>query len=140
LLHPIACAYCLDENAGTDLTPLNETYGTESGAMHICGHVFRCGEPTYSCKECACDPTCVLCYQCFLNSTHKAHKYRMTTSGGSGYCDCGDVEAWKQDPACDLHKVQQDEQQTSKKCEIKQDVSFHYISTNTLNLISSVVV
>ncbi|VDK55230.1 unnamed protein product [Gongylonema pulchrum] len=38
----------------------------------------------------------------------------MTTSGGSGYCDCGDVEAWKQDPACDLHKVQQDEQQTSK--------------------------
>lgn len=26
------------------------------------------------------------------------------TSGGGGYCDCGDPEAWKQYPSCDLHK------------------------------------
>ncbi len=25
------------------------------------------------------------------------------TSGGGGYCDCGDPEAWKQFPNCDLH-------------------------------------
>ena len=27
----------------------------------------------------------------------------MMTSGGGGYCDCGDPEAWKQYPNCDLH-------------------------------------
>ena len=28
----------------------------------------------------------------------------MSTSGGGGYCDCGDSEAWKLDPFCDSHK------------------------------------
>jgi len=27
----------------------------------------------------------------------------MSTSGGGGYCDCGDKEAWKSDPFCDTH-------------------------------------
>lgn len=25
------------------------------------------------------------------------------TSGGGGYCDCGDPEAWKEHPSCELH-------------------------------------
>lgn len=25
------------------------------------------------------------------------------TSGGGGYCDCGDPEAWKQYPNCEFH-------------------------------------
>ena len=29
---------------------------------------------------------------------------QMSTSGGAGYCDCGDVEAWKSEPFCDIHK------------------------------------
>lgn len=32
-----------------------------------CGRVFKNGEPTYSCRECATDPTCVLCVDCFQN-------------------------------------------------------------------------
>ena len=28
----------------------------------------------------------------------------MCTSGGGGYCDCGDPEAWKAEPFCDTHK------------------------------------
>lgn len=36
-------------------------------------------------------------------SAHKLHKYKMATSGGGGYCDCGDKEAWKSDPFCDIH-------------------------------------
>lgn len=28
---------------------------------------------------------------------------KMMTSGGGGYCDCGDPEAWKQYPCCELH-------------------------------------
>ena len=27
----------------------------------------------------------------------------MMTSGGGGYCDCGDPEAWKQHASCELH-------------------------------------
>ncbi|XP_050407008.2 E3 ubiquitin-protein ligase UBR2 isoform X1 [Patella vulgata] len=70
----------------------------------ICGHGFKTGEPTYSCRDCATDPTCVLCINCFQKSSHKQHRYRMSTSGGGGYCDCGDLEAWKMDPFCEEHK------------------------------------
>ena len=27
----------------------------------------------------------------------------MTSAGSGGYCDCGDPEAWKQHPSCDIH-------------------------------------
>ena len=27
----------------------------------------------------------------------------MNTSGGGGFCDCGDVEAWKEGEACENH-------------------------------------
>lgn len=69
----------------------------------VCGRVFKNGEPSYFCRECGTDPTCVLCSFCFRNSKHRYHKYVMMTSGGGGYCDCGDPEAWKSDPCCDLH-------------------------------------
>ena len=29
----------------------------------------------------------------------------MSTSGGGGYCDCGDIEAWKAHPYCELHTI-----------------------------------
>lgn len=33
----------------------------------------------------------------------------MTTSaGGGGYCDCGDVEAWKFHPSCSIHTKKDD--------------------------------
>ncbi|XP_065059520.1 E3 ubiquitin-protein ligase UBR2-like [Rhopilema esculentum] len=70
----------------------------------FCGKVFDIGDPTYSCKDCAADPTCVFCHDCFNKSSHVNHRYRIhTSSGNGGYCDCGDVEAWKKDPYCELH-------------------------------------
>ncbi|XP_012287219.1 E3 ubiquitin-protein ligase UBR2 [Orussus abietinus] len=69
----------------------------------FCGRVFKMGEPTYSCRECGLDPTCVLCVNCFKQSAHRNHKYKMGTSGGGGCCDCGDTEAWKNEPFCDIH-------------------------------------
>ncbi|KAJ8911051.1 hypothetical protein NQ315_004698 [Exocentrus adspersus] len=51
------------------------------------------------------DKTCVLCVECFKNSEHRHHKYKMGTSCGGGCCDCGDVEAWKKDPFCKVHMV-----------------------------------
>lgn len=29
----------------------------------------------------------------------------MTTSGGGGFCDCGDTEAWKEGPYCKKHDL-----------------------------------
>ena len=69
----------------------------------VCGAIFKNGEPTYSCRECSMDPTCVLCSGCFKKSTHRNHKYKMSTSYGGGCCDCGDPEAWKKDFCCDDH-------------------------------------
>ncbi|XP_053678473.1 E3 ubiquitin-protein ligase UBR1 [Anopheles nili] len=73
--------------------------------LSVCGRVFKIGEPTYSCRECSMDPTCVLCSSCFKKSTHRNHKYKMATSSGGGCCDCGDTEAWKKDPFCKDHDV-----------------------------------
>ena len=39
-----------------------------------CGKLFKMGEPTYSCKDCGHDPTCVLCVDCFKNSEHRHHR------------------------------------------------------------------
>ncbi|CAL1294338.1 unnamed protein product [Larinioides sclopetarius] len=69
----------------------------------LCGKVFKSGEPTYSCRECGLDPTCVLCVDCFTHSEHRNHRYKMSTSGGGGYCDCGDEEAWKYYSFCNNH-------------------------------------
>ncbi|KAK2704905.1 E3 ubiquitin-protein ligase UBR2-like isoform X2 [Artemia franciscana] len=69
----------------------------------LCGKVFRMGEPTYSCRDCGTDPTCVLCVDCFKRSAHKQHRYRLSMSVGGGYCDCGDPEAWKTEAFCENH-------------------------------------
>lgn len=71
----------------------------------ICGRMFKMGEPTYSCRECGMDSTCVLCVDCFKQSAHRNHKYKMGTSNGGGCCDCGDTEAWKKEPFCKTHEV-----------------------------------
>ncbi|KAF7257513.1 hypothetical protein EG68_05632 [Paragonimus skrjabini miyazakii] len=70
----------------------------------ICGRIFQQNEPTYSCSDCAVDPTCVLCRSCFFNSVHVKHNYKMHASNGGGYCDCGDVEAWRTGPSCRNHQ------------------------------------
>lgn len=33
----------------------------------LCGKVFKCGEPNYSCRDCGQDGTCVMCVDCFKN-------------------------------------------------------------------------
>ncbi|XP_037677336.1 E3 ubiquitin-protein ligase UBR2-like isoform X2 [Choloepus didactylus] len=43
--------------------------------------------------------------ECFLGSVHRDHRYRMTTSGGGGFCYCGDTEAWKEGPYCQKHEL-----------------------------------
>ena len=59
------------------------------------------------CRDCGQDATCVLCVDCFTASEHKNHRYRMSTSEGGGYCDCGDPEAFRNYPHCSRHQPQQ---------------------------------
>ncbi|VDM51589.1 unnamed protein product [Angiostrongylus costaricensis] len=113
LFVPLAGAFCADSSVtDSSLRPLIEQTGF-SGEKHrtgqICGHVFKSGELTYSCKDCATDATCVMCHECFHQSEHKAHKYKMHTSNGAGYCDCGDKDAWSRGYACKLHEMNEDD-------------------------------
>lgn len=39
----------------------------------------------------------------YVDSAHRFHRYKMGASGGGGYCDCGDEEAWKTYSYCDNH-------------------------------------
>ena len=99
----------------------NHTLQDLRKSMFIQSQVFKMGEPTYSCRDCGLDPTCVLCVDCFKNSEHGKCRwptakskfleiiasgfirYKMSTSVGGGYCDCGDTEAWKAHPFCSKH-------------------------------------
>ena len=46
----------------------------------------------------------------------------MHTSMGSGYCDCGDIEAWSNDYFCKLHvpKIQKEEDLEEGKPDINE--------------------
>nr|XP_046268930.1 E3 ubiquitin-protein ligase UBR1 isoform X2 [Scatophagus argus] len=98
LLHPLEC--CL---FGEDPQEGLEKLKQGCTSSQLCGRVFKEGETVYSCRDCAIDPTCVLCMNCFQDSVHKSHRYKMHASAGGGFCDCGDVEAWKIGPCCSKH-------------------------------------
>ncbi|RMZ75084.1 hypothetical protein DV737_g5482, partial [Chaetothyriales sp. CBS 132003] len=69
-----------------------------------CGHILKHGEATYHCATCTDDPTAVLCAPCFAASDHEGHQLTISiSSGNSGCCDCGDVEAWKRPVHCAIH-------------------------------------
>ncbi|XP_023141647.2 E3 ubiquitin-protein ligase UBR1 [Amphiprion ocellaris] len=98
LLHPLEC-FLFGEDPQEGLEKLKQG----STSSQLCGRVFKEGETVYSCRDCAIDPTCVLCMNCFQDSVHKSHRYKMHASSGGGFCDCGDVEAWKIGPCCSKH-------------------------------------
>ncbi|TSO25214.1 E3 ubiquitin-protein ligase UBR1 [Bagarius yarrelli] len=94
--------FLFGEDPSVGLDKLQQTVGGSSS--QLCGRVFKEGETVYSCRDCAIDPTCVLCMDCFQNSVHKSHRYKMHASSGGGFCDCGDLEAWKTGPFCSQHE------------------------------------
>ena len=42
----------------------------------------------------------------FILEIYFLTRYKISTSGGGGYCDCGDAEAWKTNCFCDKHVPQ----------------------------------
>jgi E3 ubiquitin-protein ligase UBR1 len=82
---------------------------SEAARGHICGHIFKPNEGTYSCSTCTDDRTAVLCSRCFVASDHEGHQYTIgVSSGNSGCCDCGDDEAWKRPVKCAIHTPRDD--------------------------------
>ena len=51
-----------------------------------------------------------------LFSIIQISSFQMSTSSGGGYCDCGDGEAWKSDPFCDIHKKGLQEKDSNQVC------------------------
>ncbi|KAI1329616.1 hypothetical protein F5Y16DRAFT_90635 [Xylariaceae sp. FL0255] len=88
---------------------------TEAARGKACGHIFRAGEATYSCKTCSTDDTCCLCSKCFDSTDHTGHMVRISISpGNSGCCDCGDPEAWKIPMFCTIHSERAQERVKGK--------------------------
>ncbi|KAL1841595.1 hypothetical protein VTJ49DRAFT_6905 [Mycothermus thermophilus] len=79
---------------------------TEAARGRACGHIFKNGEPSYSCRTCSTDDTCCLCSKCFEATDHTGHMVRIGISpGNSGCCDCGDPEAWNRPVICTIHSI-----------------------------------
>ncbi|XP_073339559.1 E3 ubiquitin-protein ligase UBR1 isoform X1 [Pagrus major] len=98
LFHPLEC-FLFGEDPEEGLEKLKQA----CTSSQLCGRVFKEGETVYSCRDCAIDPTCIMCMDCFQDSVHKSHRYKMHASSGGGFCDCGDEEAWKIGPCCSKH-------------------------------------
>jgi len=53
----------------------------ETGIGGQCGKIFEEGELVFHCKQCATDPTCVLCATCFREVDHLDHDVTFYRSG-----------------------------------------------------------
>jgi E3 ubiquitin-protein ligase UBR2 len=91
-------------DAGVGLS-LQEALAAAKPPATVCGKVLDDGDAVFSCVDCGADPTCIMCSACFENSEHRFHNYQMASSGGGGYCDCGDAEAWSSGHTCSLHTL-----------------------------------
>ncbi|KAL2096512.1 hypothetical protein ACEWY4_008660 [Coilia grayii] len=93
------------ENILPQELPLMIKQGIEKFTMgQRCGRTFQVGEIIYTCRDCATAPNCVLCAECFWHSIHTTHRYQQIVSSGlGGFCDCGDLKAWKTAPCCAKH-------------------------------------
>ena len=89
---------------GANIDAFYKDLKEQGGGSTVCGRVFDRGDYFYTCVECRTDSTCVFCKDCFFHSSHVDHHYKMFASGGTGCCDCGDLEAWTKDPHCNKHK------------------------------------
>ncbi|KAM3594627.1 uncharacterized protein V6R79_011104 [Siganus canaliculatus] len=117
LINPLEC-FLFGEDPQEGLEKLKQ--GCTSS--QLCGRVFKEGETVYSCRDCAIDPTCVLCVDCFQDSVHKSHRYKMHASSGGGFCDCGDVEAWKIGPCCSKHDPGAATAMVTEECSLEPEL------------------
>ncbi|KPI39910.1 E3 ubiquitin-protein ligase ubr11 [Cyphellophora attinorum] len=104
-------SYRLQDAQGAEAEP--EYSAAARGSL--CGHIFKPNEVYYHCATCTNDPTAVLCARCFASSEHEGHQLIINiSSGNSGCCDCGDVEAWNRPVHCAIHTASDDNEQADE--------------------------
>ncbi|CAL4113269.1 unnamed protein product, partial [Meganyctiphanes norvegica] len=70
-----------------------------------CKKIFYKGEKCYICQDCTALSTTIICGTCFLNSSHKDHRFAIILIRGDGaFCGCGIIEGWNSDHTCEIHK------------------------------------
>lgn len=101
VLNTLCCNYWRVDG---ELDPQNIYSLKDANSRTVCGLLFKKGLVVWTCRQCAKDPTCVQCDECFRNSNHDGHEvYFHRASGGGGCCDCGDPEAWTESGNCCNH-------------------------------------
>ncbi len=73
-----------------------------------CGYVFKKNDMAWNCRTCQTDSTCVICDPCFHASDHEGHEVYFHRTNPGGCCDCGDIEAWKIEGCCPMHRPRQE--------------------------------
>ena len=98
-----------------------------------CGHVFKEDDWAYRCNNCATDPTCCVCAACFENSAchERGHTYVFFRAGPGGCCDCGDIEAWKEEGFCKKHRCAPNQAPSPEEIAIVEQVPMALLSLVT---------
>jgi len=99
-LEAYLCNSLENQNVLKNLSGLDNT-------SKICGKIFKLEEKAYFCQDCSCDITRV-------HSKHRDHRYKILKTEGNGYCDCGDIDAWKSHPHCDKHTAAESSSETDE--------------------------
>lgn len=71
-----------------------------------CAKRWVSGDHAWRCKTCELDPSCAICLDCFRLSDHEGHEVMMISTA-NGCCDCGDLEAWREEGCCTEHSPAQ---------------------------------
>ncbi|XP_953175.1 ubiquitin protein ligase E3 component (N-recognin), putative [Theileria annulata] len=74
----------------------------QSANLGFCTNKWLQETVAIKCYDCEYDSTCAVCLECFFNSDHTSHEYRLTRTSG-GCCDCGDVSSWNFNGSCKNH-------------------------------------
>ena len=72
------------------------------GIVMPCGKRWGIGDHAWRCKTCELDPSCAICLDCFRLGDHDGHDISMIPTE-NGCCDCGDLEAWREEGCCVEH-------------------------------------
>lgn len=77
LFRPLEAYLC---KSLTDLGVLEQLQALDNSSK-ICGKIFKFEEKAYFCQDCSCDITRVMCNDCFRNSKHRDHRYKVSPLG-----------------------------------------------------------
>jgi len=79
-----------------------ELFKDVKNSKAVCAKILTSKDIVFKCLDCEKDPTCIICKECYEKGNHKGHRV-ILQKNGSGCCDCGDPDAWKEEGFCSDH-------------------------------------